>query len=261
MKKEIPLALTFISGMLLLVAFFIPHEPLGSLEERFSDWYIIVVGFTMILGIDSLIVHHWRKINKKKDGWPHSVALIISFILTVLWGFYSGIKTGHFLSPESSFRAYFYLYVFVPLQATMFALLAFFIASAAYRAFRARTRDATLLLVAAALVMLGRVPGGEKAMMPLTAAVMVIFAIFLVLEARVQTLSWKKLLFIALAVVCIAVIVPLGRYLHGNVAEIVDWIMNVPQLAARRGILIGIALGAIAMALRIILGIERSYLK
>ena len=261
MRKEIPLALTFISGFLLLVAFFIPHEPLGSLEERFTDWYIIVVGFTMILGIDSLIVHHWRKVRRKQEGWLHSVALIISFVLTVLWGFYSGIKTGHFLSPESSFRAYFYLYIFVPLQATMFALLAFFIASAAYRAFRARTRDATLLLVAAALVMLGRVPGGDRAMLPLTAAVMVLFAIFLGLEARVQTLAWRKILFVALAVVCIALIYPLGRYLQANLASIADWIMNIPQLAAKRGILIGVALGAIAMALRIILGIERAYLR
>ncbi len=261
MKKEIPLALTFISGMLLLVAFFIPHEPLGSLEQRFSDWYIIVAGFTMILGIDSLIVHHWKKIRRREAGWFHSVALILSFIVTILWGFQSGVKTGHFLSPESSFRAYFYLYIFVPLQATMFALLAFFIASAAYRAFRARTRDATLLLVAAALVMLGRVPGGEHAMMPLTAAVMVLFAAFLILEARGQLVRAKRGLYLGLAVLCLLLIYPLGRYLQANLAPIADWIMNVPQLAAKRGILIGVALGAIAMALRIILGIERSYLK
>jgi hypothetical protein len=261
MRKEIPLALTFISGFLLLVAFFIPHEPLGSLEERFTDWYIIVVGFTMILGIDSLIVHHWDKIKRKKEGWIHSVALIISFVATVFWGFYSGIQTGHFLSPESSFREYFYLYIFVPLQATMFALLAFFIASAAYRAFRARTRDATLLLVAAALVMLGRVPGGENAMFPLTAVVMVLFAIFLIIGGRGQILPWKKTLYFGLAVLCILLIYPLGLYLQTNLAAIADWIMNVPQLAAKRGILIGVALGAIAMALRIILGIERAYLK
>ena len=125
---------------------------------------------------------------------------------------------------------YLYTYVIIPLQATMFALLAFFIASAAYRAFRARTTEATLLLVAAALVMLGRVPLGGW--------------------------LWHK-------IVDLIDLIP-GTHLAGlkNLeifAKINDWIMDIPQTAAKRGIYIGIVLGGIAMSIRIILGIERSY--
>jgi hypothetical protein len=39
-----------------------------------------------------------------------------------------------------------------------------------------------------------------------------------------------------------------------------QWIMDVPQNAAKRAILIGAALGVMATGLRVILGIERSYL-
>ena len=110
----------------------------------------------------------------------------------------------------------------VPMQATMFSLLAFYIASAAYRAFRARTLEATLMLVTAVLVMLARVPIGDflwQHIMP------------------DSVLQWKA-----------------------NLPEdVAGWILNVPSMAARRGIILGISLGAIATSIKIILGIERTY--
>jgi hypothetical protein len=42
--------------------------------------------------------------------------------------------------------------------------------------------------------------------------------------------------------------------------KLTEWIMDVPNSAAQSGIIIGAALGAAAMAIRVILGIERSYL-
>jgi hypothetical protein len=45
-----------------------------------------------------------------------------------------------------------------PLQATFFALLAFFIATAAFRAFRARSFETLLMVVAGLLVLWGQMP-------------------------------------------------------------------------------------------------------
>ena len=209
MKRTVPLVITFLTGFFLVVAFFIPHEPFGELEQRLLVWFAIVSGFTMLLGVDNLIRSHAKRIARTDTGWGHSIALLVGLVVTVVVGAIGFARFGSPFHMQSPFM-FMYTYVIVPLQGTMFALLAFFIASASYRAFRARNTIATLLLVSAVIVMLGRVPIG--------AAISDFF--------------------------------PAAQ----------EWIMDVPQLAAKRGIQIGAALGAVSMSLRIILGIERSYL-
>ena len=54
--------------------------------------------------------------------------------------------------------------------------------------------------------------------------------------------------------------VPIGAAISQFFPAAQEWIMDIPQLAAKRGIQIGAALGAVSMSLRIMLGIERSYL-
>ncbi len=209
MKREIPILITLITGIFMVVTFFIPHWPFGDMEQRALIWFSIVSGFAMVLGIDSLLAPHFKNIIRRRAGWFHSALLIFGFTATLIAGLQSGLVRHSILAGDGWFM-WVYLYIIVPLQGTMFSLLAFFIASAAYRAFRARTIVATLLLVSAVLVMLGRVPIGEA--------------------------LWSRF------------------------PDIQGWIMAIPQTAARRGIMIGIYLGAAATALRIILGIEKPYL-
>jgi len=211
MKRTVPLIITFATAFFLVVSFFIPHEPLGALEQRMLVWFAIVSGFTMLLGVDSLIRAHMRQFLRFRPGWTQSLALIIGLVVTVVLGVIGRVKFGSPFHMQSPFM-FVYTYAIVPLQATMFALLAFFIASASYRAFRTRNWVATVLLISAVIVMLWRVvPSGSSAS---------------------PFLNW------------------LGE----------DAIMNTFQLAAKRGIQIGAALGAVSMSLRIMLGIERSYL-
>ncbi len=261
MKREVPLFITFITGILLVIALFIPHKPFGQLQQTFNDWLIIVGGFTMILGLDSLLLHNWEKIKRKREGWLSSAFLIASFFITLLWGFGEGILAHRSpFDPSATFLRYFYTYVFVPLQATMFSLLAFFIASAAYRAFRAKDGNSTLLLSAAALVMLGRVPAGQQVAPWIFGFVLILLAYYFFNEGN-KTTGTQKTLYMVGALISLILVYPtfyiLLHYLNG----IADWIMNIPQMAAKRGIWIGISLGGIAMSLRIILGVEKTYLQ
>jgi hypothetical protein len=200
-KQQLPLVFCFVFGAFGLIAYFSP-----SLDEVNRDyvinWTLVIFGFSMALGIYSLLRSHFTKVSKRVDGWWYNLVALLGYFTMVFVGFVFGIGS------DSAFQ-YFFVTIQVPVQATMFSILAFYIASAAFRAFRVRTLEATLLLVAAVIVMLGQVP----------------------LTSQIPYLAEAK-----------------------------DWIMNVPNLAAKRGIWIGIGLGMISTALKIVLGVERTYL-
>ena len=69
-------------------------------------------------------------------------------------------KWGSHVLMEGSLFYWIFFYIKTPLELAMFSLLAFFVASASYRAFRIRNFEATLLLIAGIILMLGRVPIG-----------------------------------------------------------------------------------------------------
>lgn len=164
MKRQIPLIITAIVGTVLVVSVFIPHDPFGRLGEDFSVYFDIIAVFAFILGGGNLIRIHGNRIYKKSKNWQFSMVTILGFIVTLIAGAFKignpeGIR-GDVAAPGSLFTMI-YDNVFTPLQATMFSILAFFVASASYRAFRAKSREATILLVAAFIILLGRTPVGH----------------------------------------------------------------------------------------------------
>lgn len=54
--------------------------------------------------------------------------------------------------------------------------------------------------------------------------------------------------------------VPIGPFLWKKLPDILEWIFMYPQMAAQRGIMLGVGLGIIGTSLKIILGIERGWL-
>ena len=158
MRREVPLLITGIVGIAFVLQYFIPHWPFSQLNTWFSDWFSIISAFAIWLGALNLMKISFQKITRKKSDWGYSVVIVLSFIVIAVIGFYEGES---FREPGTNF-SWLYEFVYTPLSATMFAILAFFVASASYRAFRARNLEATLLLVAAFFVMIGRVPIGDN---------------------------------------------------------------------------------------------------
>lgn len=209
MRRTLPLVLTFLVGMYPVFAFFVPHNAISSVNQRLDQYLVIVAAFALPLGVVNLVSMNLNKIKQKKSGWPYAIVLLAGLAVMSVAGL-KGVVTGQYAGFGDTFETLFE-HMVSPLQATMFSLLAFYVASAAYRAFRARNVEATILLIAAIVVMMGRIPFGDM----LTG---------------------------------------------GRMTPLSEWLMNKPNAAAQRGIMIGAALGAASMSIRVILGIETTYL-
>jgi hypothetical protein len=201
MRREVPIIICFLAGFFFIGNYFSPK--LQPVAQVVNQWAIIAIAFAYVLGVANIFRVNSQVIARKGRDWIYKVVLIAGFVIMFAFGILKGVKEG------TTFN-WIFMNALYPMQATMFALLAFYIASAAFRAFRIRSFQAALLGATAVIVMIGRVPIGE--------------------------LVWK------------------------DFPPFTEWIMNVPQLAAKRAIMIGAALGAISTGIKVLIGLERTYM-
>ena len=145
-----------------------------------------------------------------------------------------------------------------PLESTMFALLAFFVASASYRAFRIRNFEASLLLASGILVMIGAVPFGSY-----IPSWMFAYILLSLLFAFISPLfKDKKILwitfFVSFILSSISMVIWYPDFLNSK--SILFWILAYPTRAGKTAIIMGVALGIAATSLRIIFGKDKSFL-
>jgi len=164
-KRGVPLFITFVVGWVLIIAYFLPHWPFNVMRDNFNTFFDILASIAFILGGGNLVRMHGDKIYRKVPGWGYSAVCLTGFVATLVPGLLKMRGSEGWL-PKLDFKGdvnaagmyfdYAYSYLFKPLGATMFALLAFYVATASYRAFRARNFDATLLLGTALIILIGR---------------------------------------------------------------------------------------------------------
>jgi len=203
MLRKIPIAVCAVCGVFMAAQYFIISGPVSDLYGAVLDWMQIIFVCALLAGILQVVMSQLKNIARPGSGRVYSSIALAGIAVMVVLGFGWGISRG---SP--------FLWMFdqvqAPMQTTVFSLLAFFVASAAYRGFRARHAESVVLVLAALIILLGRVPLGEM----------------------------------------ISPLVP----------QTVGWILDVPAMAAKRAILIGIGLGMTATAIKVIAGMERTYL-
>ncbi len=201
-KDQGPIVLTFLAGGLMILDFFWKHISIEAAANDALKWQIVIAAFATALGAANLLRIHSRRIVRRTNRWALSIVLMISMAVYGAVGLSQG--------PRGADFNFLWQNLLTPLSATMFSLNAFFIASAAVRAFRIKTIQSAILMLAAFAVMIGNTG--------------------------------------------------VGVGLWDGFPRMGQWVMNVVNTAGMRGIIIGAALGAMGISLRVILGLERGHL-
>jgi hypothetical protein len=146
------MAMAIAMGALMLVDFFFDEPHINALGRFFVESVVIVVAFALLLGLVNVVVVHLRRILKRDEGWYYSIALVSVALIVIV----AGIP-----GSDSSVVAWIFDNVQFPLQASTFSLLAFFVATAAYRGLRLRSLESIAFVVTAVVVLIGQVPVGR----------------------------------------------------------------------------------------------------
>ncbi len=239
MKRTAPLLIASIAGFVMIVAYFIPKTQTWG--EDVSVWFDILAAIAFILGGGNLLRVQLKKISDRRPGWGYALITLIAFVVMLACGL---LKIGS--HPNEQYPAFawsgtynqtgtpfwwMYEYLIVPLQSTIFAMLAFYVASAAFRAFRAKNVEAILLLGTAFVILLGRTAAG------------VFLTDFIPSDVLIENPTFLQHLVSTL-----------------RLENLTVFLMDIFNTAGNRAIMIGIALGTASVSLKILLGVDRSYL-
>jgi hypothetical protein len=263
LRRPIVWSFTFGAGLFYVIYYFWPKPiaretasppdvlvedvPIGFVDAVafwFTDALPVVSNITQVigglmlgLGIYSLVtVHSKRLLRKHKDAF-FSATLLISIVLMVAFGFWDyyvrekGPNAGEQLPDMSNWALPEYGFNFLfdgllqQMDAAMFSMIAFFILSAAYRAFRIRSVESTVMMASALIFVLSLMGLADYLFsMPIRAA---------------QEGGGNEFL---------------NNFTLPTVAA---WIKDYMQVPSLRALEFGIGLGALAMGLRIWLGLEK----
>jgi len=150
--KAVASLILLVAGFVVLFDYFIRVPGLEEFALFLQVIATVLAAFALGIGAVSLFRVHVPRVMKRGTDWYLSAWMLIVLVVVAVVGVFG--TTSH-----PVFK-WIYSNMILPLDATLFSLLGFFIVSAAFRAFRARTLDATVLLLAGAAVMLLNMPVG-----------------------------------------------------------------------------------------------------
>lgn len=154
-RRQIPLALTFIVGIIITANWFIDITPLNDLSNTITNFNTVMVAFMMGFAGVNILMIHTRRIQKNMS---QGNMLDVFFSVLLMGSLLIWTAVGIFMGRSSDTYQWMYTNFNLPLSSTAYAATLFYLASATYRVIRARSTETTILVVVSIVVIMGNMP-------------------------------------------------------------------------------------------------------
>ena len=149
-QKETSLILIGLSFLVVTLSYFFDLPLLADFSQELVLMVSVLNAMSILLAIYSQTRRSLILTQQRNHGWAYQAYLLVTIYLMAGLGFLFGQQSDQFM--------WFQLAILNPTGSVIYSSLAFYMASAGARAFRARSPQATLLLIAGCFVLLGQAP-------------------------------------------------------------------------------------------------------
>lgn len=153
-RTKVPWIILLVCGMTMLVDYYlVVPDIVSNIANEVTNLAVAVAAFAVGVGTISLVRRNYQLINRRREGWQYEAWSL--FVMAVF------IVIGVVFSIKSDAYVWMFENIFTQINITVASLLAFYIVSSFYKAFVARSWEATVMLLASAFTLIGRAPIGE----------------------------------------------------------------------------------------------------
>lgn len=174
MWRRLVWLITFVAGLFFLLEFVLPEQapawlggfknPLTPYMDAVTKFLIVVATMAFLLGPLNLVKRHLPTALHLRKGWFESVVFLVFLVVGIVAQacHEEGRTIGTAMQAvlERTYSTLFYG-LMLGFFASSMALLAFYLVSAAHRAFRVSSLEAGLMMTSAVIILLGQVPLGD----------------------------------------------------------------------------------------------------
>lgn len=151
-RRQVSVGIIFVVTLILLINYYFEIPSLPLVERGITDSTVILASFAIIAGTIAIILFNMKGIVRRTAEWQYKALQMAAIIIFVIFGYVQTPLAG---GPVFNWL---FQYAEQPLVGIMYGLTGFFIVSACFRAFRARSIDSTLLLISGLIILFLNMP-------------------------------------------------------------------------------------------------------